>query len=797
MPVPPGPRGSVAARATTVTTGVVTAVTAAATLLVPLVAVVPAADAAAAKRPNLTVVQPSTTATSVVEGATLTVRHAVRNKGTAGAGATTTHFYLTTDVARSLADRKQSRTDPRTSVLDVLLTGSRAVPALGRGRTSTSTTTKVTVPVGTPAGRYDVLVCSDDGGAVRESVETDNCAPAAKPVTVQTAPGSADLRLQTFADAYRWPDDEDDAVDWMSIFCSSNYPVKPMTLPAAVASVEQRLADTAGADALHQLDASGLADTAVQAQQLAATATLQESPGLAMAALLRAHELQPTDAGTLVNAAALATSIGMPNEAIAFLDGAAVRPFARPALGISQQAIAMVVRGQAMLMTGRNADAARLFTAAKAREPMLSEADAGLANVKACSGDKAAAARYVRASRQRSQEPDPTPPTGPEDRPDPEIDLSQGVASVLRHLPLATTPAQGVAMNDVYKHVQDGLGDEVLAHVHEESALQQHLRDTDDARTDAEKDRRDSILRLVYQIHEDPDLRAAWQDINDEIDGLTEQREGFFGGGTGEAPYTYGTLADDAWDACDGSTDPHCWIKTMNATCRPALTSAHQEWRSRLQDLQAASSSYFATWSKRASGYASNLLDEEANRLALLTIEEQETAMYAGIVQSAQAWTHDENLYEKECVTPLDAEALDTPDAAGAESNGACPAPLKAMSFVLAAGPTSLKVNCEQVQQELSTEVLPLVSAFVEVTYDFRAGTLTVVAGSKGGGKVGDVVEAGFKSGLYLTMDTKNGGLKDVGWRVGPSATVGHGPVEFGVYNDEMDLSFIPAPPGS
>ena len=35
MPVPPGPRGSVAARATTVTTGVVTAVTAAATLLVP------------------------------------------------------------------------------------------------------------------------------------------------------------------------------------------------------------------------------------------------------------------------------------------------------------------------------------------------------------------------------------------------------------------------------------------------------------------------------------------------------------------------------------------------------------------------------------------------------------------------------------------------------------------------------------------------------------------------------------------------------------------------------------------
>ncbi|WP_395659057.1 CARDB domain-containing protein [Nocardioides sp.] len=785
MPVSSGFRGSVAALAAT----------AAVTLVVPLATVAPAADAASAKRPDLTVVQAATTATSVAEGDTLTVRHAVRNKGRAGAGASTTRFYLSTDVARSLADREQSRTNPRTSVLDVLLTGTRAVPAVGAGRTSTLTTTKVTVPVGTPAGRYDVLVCADDGGAVSESDEAHNCAPAAKPVTVQAAPGSADLRLESFADTYPWPEDEDDAVSWMSIFCSSSYPVQPMTLPAAVASVRKGLADKAGADALDELDRSGLADTAVEAQQLAAAATLDESPGLAMAALLRAHELRPADAGNLVNAAALATSIGMPNEAIAFLDAAAVRSFPRPALGISQQAIAMVVRGQALLMTGRNADAARMFTAAKAREPMLSEADAGLANVKACGGDKAAAARYVRASRQRSQVPDPTPPTGPEDRPDPEIDLSQGVSSQLRQLPIATTPAQGVAMDDVYKDLQQELGQEVVAHVDEESALQQHLRDTDDARTDAEKDRRDSILRLVYQTHEDPDLRSAWSHIEDEVDGLTEQREGFFGGGTGEAPYTYGTLADDAWDTCDGSTDPNCWIKTMNATCRPKLTSAHQEWRLRLQDLRSSLTSYFATWSKRTSGYASNLLDEEANRLALLTIEEQETNYYAIVVQSARAWTHLENLYEKECVTPLDTEALDTPGATGAESNGACPAPLKAMSFVLAAGPTSLKVNCEQVQQELSAEVLPLVSAFVEVTYDFRAGTVTVVAGSKGGGKVGDVVEAGFKSGIYLTMDAKNGGLNDVGWRVGPSATVGHGPVEVGVYNDEMDLSFISAPP--
>ncbi|WP_395695825.1 CARDB domain-containing protein [Nocardioides sp.] len=793
MPVPPGTRSKATSRVTTLAAAWTAALAAA--LTVPLAAVVPTADAAAPKRPDLVVVQASTTATTVAEGARLTVRHAVRNQGRVAARATTTRFYLSTDLARSLADRRQSRTNPRTSVRDVLLTGARAVPAVGAGRTSALQTTKVTVPVGTPAGRYTVLVCSDDTGAVTESDEADNCAPAAKPVSVQAAPGSSDLRLQSFAETYRWPDDEDDAVGWMSIFCQSNYPVTPMSLSQALTSARKRLSSTAGADAVAMVDSSPLAQTSVGAQQLAAAAVIKESPGLAMAALLRAHRLRPQDAGNLVNAAALATSIGLPNEAIAFLDAAAVRPYARPALGISQQAIAMTVRGQALLMTGRTSAAAAMFTAAKAREPMLSEADAGLANVKACTGDKPMTARYVRASRQRSQEPDPTPPTGPEDRPDPVIDVSQGVSTPLRQLPLAATPAQGVTMNDVYKSIQHTISGEVTAHVAEETALQAHLRATDDARTDAEKERRDSILVAIYDVHEAPDLEATWRKAMDQVDAITEQREAFFGGGTGEAPYTYGTLADDAWDACAGSDDPHCWIKTMNQTCRPALTSAHQELVSRVSQLQGTLDGYFATYSKRASGYAANLLDEEANRLGLLTVEEEESALYAHLVNSMQAWTHLENLYADECVTPLDAEALDPPAAAEAGTDGNCPAALKAGSFVLSAGPTSLKVNCEQVQQELSTEVLPLVSAFVEVTYDFRAGTLTVVAGGKGGGKVGDVVEAGFKSGLYLTMDTKSGGLKDVGWRVGPSATVGHGPVEVGVYNDEMDLSFVPAPP--
>ena len=44
-----------------------------------------------------------------------------------------------------------------------------------------------------------------------------------------------------------------------------------------------------------------------------------------------------------------------------------------------------------------------MFQAAKAAEPLLSEADAGLATIEACKGNDLPAARYVRKSRQRAR----------------------------------------------------------------------------------------------------------------------------------------------------------------------------------------------------------------------------------------------------------------------------------------------------------------------------------------------------------------------------------------------------------
>ncbi|GAA3674556.1 hypothetical protein GCM10022237_37670 [Nocardioides ginsengisoli] len=755
--------------------------------------VAPDADAAAARRPDLKVVTASVSTTRVVENATLTIKHTVKNVGKAKAKASTTQAYLTRDPAASLAERKASRTNPRSGLADIPLQGAAGVKTMApRGKVAVGATS-FRVPVGTPAGSYAVLVCADDRGVVTESNEANNCAAAGGRVAVSAAPGTEKLTLQSFADAYTWPDDESGTVDDIRLFCKSLYPARALSLTAAIAGAEQSLKSQAGAGVLDQLARSGKANTVEAAQELAATATLAGRPGLALASLLRAYRLEPANGTHLVNAAAVATAIGLPNEALAFLDAAATRGHRRTPLAIPQQASALVVRGQALLMTGRTAAAESAYRTAKALAPILSEADAGLATVKACAGDRATAGRFARRARQRSDKQVPvTPPPGEQVRPAPSVDLGQGRATPLRQLILPETPAQGVRLNGVYQGIQDGFGAEIDERNAEEDDLRARLRDGDADRTRAEIDRRDGIFDLAYGVGDSGPIKAAADAYDDAQDELVAMREAFFGGGTGEVPYTYGELSDAAFSACAGSPDRDCVLKEMNRTCRPALTHAHTAYRTKLAEAQTLANTYFQLYSTKVSAYAANLSDPDAYRFLLLQIPGVELGTYEGLVNEAQAWTHFENLYRTECVEPLpDVVTTPVPDPSAPAGAGGCPDLVKRISFKFALGPSSVKVNCESVQQSYSTEVLPLLNAFVEVKYSFRSGGLTVVAGVKGGGKIGNVVDAGFKSGIYVTSNGR-GEISDAGWRVGPSVSAIHQELEVSAYKDEIDISFLP-----
>jgi subtilisin family serine protease len=97
-------------------------------------------------------------------GKTASVTDTILNQGLANAGSSITRYYLSTTVSNSPAG--------------VLLSGSRAVPALAAEGSSAGTAT-VTISPYVPVGSYYVLACADANNYVAETNENNNCAASA------------------------------------------------------------------------------------------------------------------------------------------------------------------------------------------------------------------------------------------------------------------------------------------------------------------------------------------------------------------------------------------------------------------------------------------------------------------------------------------------------------------------------------------------------------------------------------------------------------------------------------------
>ncbi|MBI4685215.1 MAG: hypothetical protein HY755_08445 [Nitrospirae bacterium] len=90
-------------------------------------------------------------------GKSISISDTTKNNGPSDAGASTTSFYLSTNVVLDAGDT---------------YLGSRAVPALAAGATSSGSTT-VTIPAGT-SGTYYIIAMADSGNVVAEIYEYNN-----------------------------------------------------------------------------------------------------------------------------------------------------------------------------------------------------------------------------------------------------------------------------------------------------------------------------------------------------------------------------------------------------------------------------------------------------------------------------------------------------------------------------------------------------------------------------------------------------------------------------------------------
>lgn len=122
-------------------------------------------------------------ASSAAPGRTLSVSDTVLNASAVVASNSWTKYYLSSDAVRDAGD--------------VPLTGSRSVPDLDGGSTSTGSR-NVTVPSSTLPGTYRLLACADDTGATDESNESNNCAAAPTTILIEM-PDLATISVSTTA----------------------------------------------------------------------------------------------------------------------------------------------------------------------------------------------------------------------------------------------------------------------------------------------------------------------------------------------------------------------------------------------------------------------------------------------------------------------------------------------------------------------------------------------------------------------------------------------------------------------
>lgn len=683
--------------------------------------------------------------------------------------ASTTRFYLSPDSAASLAERRtDAAADPRTSLRDILMGGARDVPALA-ARAPSQGETQVTVPIGTRPGVYHLLACADDRGAVRESREGDNCAVAThpeggveKPSPIRVIAEEQEYRIDALSDVFEPEPSLDPAM------CMPPSHQTFASVAAAVGSARQFLTARApeGMAAFAQSDAYLDADLAEEA---AAAAVVGDAPGAALAALLRAHDLEPQEASHLVNAASLATALGMPGEALAMLDGARrLDDTDRPAMGISRHAVALVDRGQALAKLGRYAEAERTLDAALAAEPLLTEAHATRALAVMCRrGTAAARPDAVKAGTRQGAKP---------------LDASGGRESRMRDVELPGFPDRAVKLEPYYPELASRLGAEVVARSAREQALDQVLNARYDTWSRAQRDRYRGVWRRINGASREPDLASQSAAINRKLDEVSDDAFEFW-------ITRYQAMLFRASSDCE-SAGSECFPLRMNELCRPALRSAHQEWLDHMQEAYDLSAAYYRALSRRMSGYASHLSDPDAVARVKLSIAGFENTLMQGLVLDATFWTNATKNHANYCVEPADAQPAEQPEAPAVDAGGPCPPTIKAISAVLEVGPAKVKVNCDEVKIEATWGGNAWIKGFGEVSYSFSHGTMTVLAGSKAEVKLG-VAKGSFKSGLYLTVDRD--GFRDAGWRVGPSATGALGPIEFKPYKDEIDISFVGA----
>lgn len=569
-------------------------------------------------------------------------------------------------------------------------------------------------------------------------------------------------------------------------FCMGSTPPSTAAVPSFAAAREEvrtfldaQMADrpTAAWEALAAQNDSDLLDDA------AGVAFADQRYAGALAASLRAYELDPGDAVHLSNAAAAANLLDRPEWAIAFATEAA-RAGPAQSTGVRQEAVRLVNLGHAWALKRQFGNALAALRQAAAVDPKSQAVQAELGAVLACQGDPAGALPHIRRSLRTDDAPDPIVDEFEDEsmrrsRIDSStvFDLSEGVEQelVLPYLPATWGELAGSARalfdgSNYYERENEALKQRSFDLADKKQQLETQLRVAQANDSPAQVRRTESILSRIG-THADQDL--------------IEARE------------TFAEVAADTFgpNSCDGmfTSHPFCAVDGSSYSCANSL-AVFNEYERRMEAHLSALATYHDAAAQHFSGLQAQLSDPVAHELAGV-IAEQEFVVHVWAVtsnlrQTADLFHHyNEDWQDKEAEDPPCETVASTADLREVETARTA-APLcgpdsvaSELDLNLDFDVVSVQVSCEEWSVEATREVAWL-EAFAKYEAEFgnNGATLNIGVRAGAGG-------ASFESGLYVEYDPQ-GKVTDYGWQVGPELEAG-GVVSISAFEDKVRISFM------
>jgi hypothetical protein len=548
--------------------------------------------------------------------------------------------------------------------------------------------------------------------------------------------------------------------------CVSASKANEPDFPAALQTAMTLVTKGRGARGTAELDVKKYSGTPGRAEVTAGGLVMEGLPAGALAVLLDAEKRSPKSPLLLVDASVSLTELGQPNLALAFLDQARRLGGAKGApMGLSNSAIALNDRGYALLGLGRYAAAQTVLgTAVHNGGLLLSEAARNLSLANHCLHKDPAAKSLLFASAYRQQYKFDDIDTGSVDPvleyPNP-TELGFDSPRETNGLPSLKIPSTPEAAADTYLTVDKYYN----AETQREIQLGQRLNGISVyssllKASPLTRQRTYDILDLIAV----ETVQQPWSGLYDKVTNAQAEVQA----------YLQKWWEPGGYVSCSnfGTIYPH-WLGLVDAYDKAVRQFVNEE-------------------GSISGPLLAGLGNLTAHEYLKLSVKDFDLILFNGLLQQVAYWTRFEGEEWDGCTKQNPSGYGEFANGQQTEGDpGPCPPWLKKFKIgVKIPGLGEIRGNCESVGVKVDGPKLigDLVKSFGSVDAN-RHGEVTVVAGASvnvGGGAV--PFKADFKEGFYVKVDAD--GVKDFGFRVGPSAGVSTANYLVN-YGDSVDISLV------